>query len=397
VERLAVVRAQGPATARVLIGGDAATAVDAVNRGGVTYLLSDPASHGAVEELLARCAPALSASATPRNAATGERKFPAILGESVAMQRLLELVACVARTDSTVLVLGETGTGKDLIGRAIHDASPRAKGPWCAVNSAAFPESLLESELFGHRRGSFTGATDNNKGLFEQADGGTLFLDEVAEMPLSMQAKLLRFLQTGEVRAVGSTATRVVDVRLVTATNKVLEHEIEKGAFREDLFYRLAVIPIEIPPLRSRMEDVPVLARHFARRVSARWGKAPVEIDGSAVDALMDYAWPGNVRELENVVERAVALCPGDVLRADALPRFGRTGRAAPTPRGEIPESLPTLERRHIIETLERVGWNRRRAAAVLQISTTTLWRRLKAFGIDGKPGRDAWLLGSMN
>ncbi len=397
VELLADVRAKWPSTTRVLIGGDAAVAIDAVNRAGVSYLLGDAASNSALDDLLARCAPLLPSVPAAHASAPGERPFPAILGESAAMHRLLELVACVARTDSTVLVLGETGTGKDLIGRAIHDASPRAKGPWCAVNSAAFPESLLESELFGHRRGSFTGATDNSKGLFEQADGGTIFLDEVAEMPLSMQAKLLRFLQTGEVRAVGSSATRIVDVRLVTATNKVLEREIEKGAFREDLFYRLAVIPIEIPPLRARMEDLPVLARHFARRVSTRWGKSPVEIDGSAIDALMDYGWPGNVRELENVIERAVALCPGDVLFADALPRFGRGGRPPETPRGEIPESLPTLERRHIIETLERVGWNRRRAAAVLQISTTTLWRRLKAFGIDGRPPRDAWLHGSMN
>ena len=398
VELLERVREQWPNTMRALIsaGGDPSLAVDAVNRGGVSYLLSEPSQPAAVEDLLARCsrAGALAPRQVPDR---GERSFPAILGESAAMRRVLELVARVARTDSTVLVLGETGTGKDLIGRAIHDASPRAHAPWCAVNSAAFPESLLDSELFGHRRGSFTGATENSKGLFEQADGGTLFLDEVAEMPLSMQAKLLRFMQSGEVRAVGSSATRVVDVRLVAATNKQLEREIEKGAFREDLFYRLAVIPIEVPPLRARMEDVPILARHFARRVSSRWGKAQLELDGSALDALMAYSWPGNVRELENVIERAVALCSGELLVADCLPSFGRGVRVTAPARSEVTESLPTLERRHIIETLERVGWNRRRAAALLQISTTTLWRRLKAFGIDGKPSRPAWLHDSIN
>jgi DNA-binding NtrC family response regulator len=382
IDLLGRMRAEWPHVTRVLIAGhdDASLAFESINRAGVSYVIRDAWADDLIDELVCRC-PASPASAAGRSAAPA---FPTILGESPAMRCVMALVERVAPTDSTILVLGETGTGKDLVGRAIHEASGRRAGPWCAVNSAAFPETLLDSELFGHRRGSFTGATDHNKGLFEQADGGTLFLDEVAEMPLSMQAKLLRFLQTGEIRAVGSAATRVVDVRLVAATNKRLEREIEKGVFREDLFYRLAVIPIEIPPLRARAEDIPLLARHFAARVSARWGKAPVQIAPSALDALSGYAWPGNVRELENVVERAVALCNGEELRAEDLPRFERKPELASSPAVRPLESLPMLERRHIIETLDRVGWNRRRAAALLQISTTTLWRRLKSFGIEG-------------
>jgi DNA-binding NtrC family response regulator len=399
VELLERMRERWPQVTRALIArsADPAVAFDSINRAGVSYLIRDPGAPELVDELLGRCTAAAPAAA--RGApAMGAARAAAIVGESQAIRRVLALVERVARTDSTILVLGETGTGKDLIGRAIHDASARRSGPWCAVNSAAFPETLLDSELFGHRRGSFTGATEHSKGLFEQADGGTLFLDEVAEMPLSMQAKLLRFLQTGEVRAVGSAASRVVDVRLVAATNKQLEREIQRGAFREDLFYRLAVIPIEIPPLRDRIEDVPLLARHFAERVAARWGKPALELAPSALDALTSYAWPGNVRELENVIERAVALCSGNALCADDLPHFERRaeGPAAQAP-ARVPESLPTLERRHIIETLERVGWNRRRAAALLQISTTTLWRRLKSFGIEGRSDSSAFTQSSVS
>jgi two-component system NtrC family response regulator len=395
IELLERIRGAWPSVTRALVARSdrAALTFEAVNRAGIAYVIHDVMAQGVADELLARSRPSLTRNVTPMEA----RPFPSVIGESPAIRRVLELVARLASTGSTILVLGETGTGKDLIGRAIHDSSSRAGGPWCAVNSAAFPETLLESELFGHRRGSFTGATENSKGLFEQADGGTLFLDEVAEMPLSMQAKLLRFLQTGEVRAVGGTATRRVDVRLVAATNKRLEREVEKGAFREDLYYRLAVIPIELPPLRARIEDVPLLAAHFTKRVCARWGRPEIGLAPSALDALMSHAWPGNVRELANVMERAVALCTGDELSADDLPSLGRKPEPLLTRADCISESLPSLERRHIIETLERVGWNRRRAAALLQISTTTLWRRLKSFGIEGKSERDAWLQSPAN
>jgi two-component system response regulator HydG len=380
VELLARVRQSWPAVARVLMSrrDDPEVAFDAINRAGVCYLLKKPWDGHTLDDVLARGEGARRAPAPARPVAS---PFPEIVGESAPMQRLFELVRKVARTDSTVLVLGETGTGKELIGRAIHEASPRRARPFSAVNSAAFPESLLESELFGHRRGSFTGATENSKGLFEQADGGTVFLDEVAEMPLSMQAKLLRFLQTGEIRPVGSGSTHVVDVRLVAATNKPLEQEVQHGSFREDLYYRLAVIPLEVPPLRERLDDVPLLARHFLRRVAERWGRPPLDIEEAALDALLTYRWPGNVRELENAIERAVALCPGDRVRREDLP-LGGTSAPRVMPKS-APESLPSLERRHILDTLERVGWNRKLAAELLQISTTTLWRRLKEFGID--------------
>jgi len=284
------------------------------------------------------------------------------------------------------LVTGETGTGKELIGQAIHDLSPRNVQSFAAVNSAAIPETLLESELFGHRRGSFTGATSDSTGLFEGADGGTVFLDEVGEMPLPMQAKLLRFLQTGEVRPVGARQAQRVDVRLVAATNRRLEDEVACGAFREDLYYRLAVIPIHVPPLRERLEDIPLLVDDFMRRLGGRYGRPGLELEDSALDLLAGHDWPGNVRELENVIERGVALAKQDCIGADELPLFERRRIVAPA--SSAPESLPSIERRHIIDTLEHVGWNRKRAAQILQISTTTLWRRLKEFGIEPQASR---------
>ncbi len=307
--------------------------------------------------------------------------FSRIVGRSLPLRETLDLVRRVARTDSTVLIHGETGTGKELIGASIHAASPRQARVFSAVNAATFPETLLESELFGHRRGSFTGASSNKKGLFEAAHLGTVFLDEVAEMPLTMQAKLLRFLQTGEIRPVGSETTRIVDVRLVAATNKDLEQEVEAGRFREDLYYRLAVIPIEVPPLRERRDDIPLLAEHFLRAFESKHGRGPLSIEPEAMEVMCAYAWPGNVRELQNWIERAAALCRGRSITAADIPRRLRE-RLEPIDSTRL-ESLQVLERSHILNTLECVGWNRRRAAEILQISTTTLWRRLKQFGID--------------
>jgi len=309
--------------------------------------------------------------------------FAEILGTAPVLREVLDLVAKVADTESTVLVTGETGTGKELIGRAIHRSSRRRQNAFVAINSAAFPETLLESELFGHRRGAFTGAAANKKGIFEHANEGTVFLDEVAEMPLSMQAKLLRFLQTGEIRPVGSESTRFVDVRLITATNKNLEREVAEGRFREDLYYRLAVIPVHLPPLRERPEDIPLLARHFVERFGSRIGKRIEGIDPAAVEVLKAYAWPGNVRELENTIERGVALCRGPRLLSEDFPE--RLRERKEEQRGNAIQSLQALERAHILTTLDKVGWNRKRAAELLQISTTTLWRRLKEFGLDGE------------
>lgn len=311
--------------------------------------------------------------------------FAAIKGNSRKLKELLSLVSRVAQTESTVLITGETGTGKELIGAAIHKASRRHKNVFSAVNSAAFPETLLESELFGHRRGAFTGAAENKTGLFESAHRGTVFLDEVAEMPLSMQAKLLRFLQTGEIRPVGSSTTRRVDIRLVAATNKDLEREVSSGRFREDLYYRLAVIPVEVIPLRERPEDIALLATHFLHQFSTQLGKNVIEIAPEALDLMQRYSWPGNVRELRNCIERAIALCRDHRIGLEEIPRALLATPAAPIANDLT--SLRTLERSHILSTLEHVGWNRKRAAEILEISTTTLWRRLKTFGLDGPEG----------
>ena len=331
-----------------------------------------------------RYVPVVPSDPQPRAAAVqATSAFSAIIGQSRPMRDLLRLVARVAETDSTALVTGETGTGKELVGRAIHQASRRRDRVFCAINSASFPETLLESELFGHRRGSFTGASANKKGLFEHADRGTVFLDEVAEMPLSMQAKLLRFLQTGEVRPVGGETPLYVDVRLVTATNKDLEEEVRAGRFREDLYYRLAVIPIHLPPLRERAEDIEPLAQAFLKRFSARMSKVVETIDPEALEVLRRYHWPGNVRQLENTIESGVALCQGNILRTDDFPIRLRESHSGNVESNDTLQSLETLERTHILRTLERVGGNRKRAAEILRISTTTLWRRLKEFELD--------------
>jgi len=388
IDFLARVRERWPEVRRVLVSdrSDGALPAEAVNRAGVHYWVEAPCAQQELEEAMALARERGGDHPGAKAGVRQDGRFAHIIGESLAIKQLLELVGRVAGTASTVLVTGETGTGKELIGRAIHDASPRRDMAFAAVNSAAIPETLLESELFGHRRGSFTGATSDSTGLLEGADGGTFFLDEVGEMPLSMQAKLLRFLQTGEVRPVGARHARNVDVRLVAATNRCLEDEVARGTFREDLYYRLAVIPIRVPPLRERLEDVPLLANHFLRRLADRYGRPGLAFDHSALDLLLSHDWPGNVRELENVVERGVALASGAQIQAGDLPLFERR-RVRPVA-ASGPESLPTMERRHIIETLEHVGWNRKRAAEILQISTTTLWRRLKEFGIDTPQSR---------
>ncbi|MFK7898702.1 MAG: sigma-54-dependent transcriptional regulator [Myxococcota bacterium] len=365
--------------------GSIESAVEAIQRGAANYLRK-PTEQGdlisMVEEALTKTKAVQPApAATAADEASDLSALTGIVGSSRAMENLLSLVGKVADTDSSVLITGETGVGKELIGRAIHRLSRRSDRVFSAVNSAAFPETLLESELFGHRRGSFTGATANKKGLFEYGHEGTVFLDEVAEMPLSMQVKLLRFLQTGEVRPVGDETTRYVDVRLVTATNKNLEQEVSRGTFREDLYYRLAVIPIHVPPLRERPEDIRSLARHFLARFAERAGKGVSGISEDAMQLLSGYAWPGNVRQLENSIERGVALCQTAEIEIDDLPM--RMREESMVREGETIHSLQVIERSHILNTLEQVNWNRKRAAALLQISTTTLWRRLKEFGIE--------------
>ena len=382
VELLTLARTLQPRAGRAFAcdSSDMCTLREAVNRAAVTQLIGRPIASQDAERIreALRELPAAELGALPRATTASPGARFGLIGNSAPIRALVEMIERIGPTDSTVLVTGETGTGKELVGGAIHACSARRNRIFSAINSAALPETLLESELFGHRRGAFTGAAANRQGLFEHADGGTVFLDELGEMPLTMQAKLLRFLQTGEIRPLGGEASRHVDVRLVSATNKDLEEEVRGGRFREDLFYRLAVIPVTVPALRDRIDDLPLLVDHF---LNPQAGAPRAEIEDDALGALAAYRWPGNVRELQNVIERGVALCRDGRIRVQDLP----ARVLAPERGGELDsiQSLPGLERKHILETLDRVGWNRKQAASLLQISTTTLWRRLKEFGID--------------
>ncbi len=316
-----------------------------------------------------------------------QQSLGAMLGKSSAMQRVFRTVEKVAGYDTTVLVQGESGTGKELVARALHDLSPRSARPFVAVNCGAIPEALLESELFGHKRGAFTDAHSDKKGLFEAADGGTLFLDELGELPLQLQVKLLRVLQEGTVRPLGATADRPVDVRVVAATVRNLADEVKEGRFREDLYYRLNVLQVDIPPLRERREDIPLLLEHFIEAHNGRLGTRIRGIDAKARKLLLAYPWPGNVRELENVVERAVVLAEGDVVTADDLP--DRIKEPADPARvvlesGElsIKKMQRFMERTLIARALEKTQGNRTAAAKLLEISNRALLYKIKDYGL---------------
>jgi transcriptional regulator with PAS, ATPase and Fis domain len=307
--------------------------------------------------------------------------FSEIIGKSEGLQKVFELVRKVAGTNANVLIRGESGTGKELIARAVHFNSGRSDKSFLAVNCGALPESLLESELFGHTKGSFTGATGDKKGLFRSAAGGTLFLDEVGEMPPSLQVKLLRALQEHEVTPVGASLPVRFDARILAATNKTLEDEVAAGRFREDLYYRLNVIEIPLPPLRERREDIPLLVKHFTGRAGRNQDDSLKEISPEAMSALVEYDWPGNVRELENAIERAVILGPA-VIGLDSLPPKLRNPSAAVTD-GSIGgrPSLEEMERRYVMEILEAADADKTKAAEILGIDLSTLYRKLKRYG----------------
>jgi two-component system response regulator HydG len=317
-----------------------------------------------------------------------------IVGQGQAMKRVFELVSRIARTDSTVYVFGESGTGKELIARAIHEASPRAKGPFIKVNCSALAETLLESELFGHEKGSFTGALKRKLGRFELADGGTLFLDEIGDISPMIQLKLLRVLQERQFERVGGEQTVRVDVRVITATNKDLKAEVEANRFREDLFYRLHVLPIVLPPLRERREDIPALVEHFIKKLAGRTRSRVTRCGAAAMQALMAYGWPGNVRELENVIEHALVFAEGEVLEVGDLPAVvgGGGGRASvgggevlPTLDGErgLPELLDELERQLILRAFKQAGGVKTETARLLGIKPSALYYKLEKYGID--------------
>ena len=305
------------------------------------------------------------------------------IAQSPAMTTVLDLVERVAPTDATLLIQGESGTGKELIAQAVHQASPRAPRPFVAVNCGAVPEALLESELFGHVRGAFTGAIASKLGLFEEAHGGTLFLDEVGEMPAALQVKLLRVLQSGEFRRLGATQALTTDVRVLAATNRDLVEMVRQGMFRDDLFYRLNVIRVVVPPLRERREDIPALAEHFLARSAGKLNRE-LRLSAEAVERLLRYPWSGNVRELENAIERATILARGATVSPDDLPPHVAAGlELGPSPALPRQITLAEAERIHILQTLERFGGNHSSAAEALGIGRTTLWRKLKEYGIE--------------
>ncbi len=317
-----------------------------------------------------------------------ETGFDKIVGESQAILHVLKNVAQVAAVDSSVLLLGETGTGKELLAHAIHDKSPRRSAPLVTVNCAALPPSLIESELFGHEKGAFSGATGSKTGRFEVAEGGTLFLDEIGELSVDLQVKLLRVLQHGEFERVGSTRPRKVDVRIVAATNRDLAQAMANGAFREDLYFRLSVFPIHVPPLRDRRQDIPLLVWAYINRRQAQLGRRIDRIPKRAMEALMAHAWPGNVRELENVIERALILSTGSTLRLEQALGASASGAAG----HHVTERLDEVERVHIRRVLEGCGWKidgKGHAAEKLGLHPNTLRSRMEKLGIS-RPARRA-------
>jgi two-component system response regulator HydG len=303
------------------------------------------------------------------------------------MQRVLDVLSQVVDTDATILVLGESGTGKELVAQALHREGPRRHRPFVPLNCASLAEGVLESELFGHERGAFTGAVARRKGRFEAADGGTLFLDEVGDMPLASQAKLLRALESGEIVRVGSNDPVRVNVRLIAATNKDLRRAVADGRFREDLFFRLRVVTVDLPPLRERLADIASLALHFLAQAAEKHGRPARSFSRDALDVLTRYPWPGNVRELKNVVEAMVLLSRDPVLGPETVPEYARGGDRRPEAVEALSgQRLDDVERILVTNTLRDVAGNRERAAALLGISERTLYRKIKEFGLASAP-----------
>lgn len=313
--------------------------------------------------------------------------FNSIIGQSPAFESLLRSAQVIAVTDVTLLIKGETGTGKEVMANAIQQGSPRAKKPFITLNCAALPENLVESELFGHKKGAFTGAINNKKGLLQVANGGTLFLDEINSLPLAIQAKLLRFLESGECLAVGETKPYTSDVRIIAATNTDLLTQIDEGKFRQDLFFRLSVVPLEIPPLRQRTEDIEALSQHFFKEFSERYSVAESQFSKQAIRKLRHYDWPGNIRELRNLCERLSILLPGTTIEAENLPIefIGKISNDDKMDKFILPENglrLENLEANIIHQALTRTKGNRSKSARLLGISRDTLLYRIQKYGL---------------
>jgi DNA-binding NtrC family response regulator len=385
---LAAVKEKSPETEVILLTGFGSvdSAVEAMKAGAYDYLTKpvDPDDlvitlKKAVERLQLRRQVAYLQQEVAQQAGIGQ-----IVAVSPEMHRIMRLVQQVAQNEATVLIEGESGTGKELMARYIHHSGLRASGPFVAINCGALPENLLESELFGHVKGAFTGAIKDKKGLFEVADGGTLFLDEIGETSPGFQVKLLRVLEDGTFRRVGGTTEHRVNVRIIAASNKDLASLVPKGQFRRDLYYRLKVIPIYLPPLRKRVADIKPLAEHFVFLYGNRMGRRHSSLSEEAINRLETHTWPGNVRELENAIERALIFCQGEEIQPSDLPLEA----CMPLVEGFEPAenfgdmSMETMEQVHIRKVLENCQWNRSRAARVLGIGYNTLWRKMKRYGI---------------
>jgi len=388
LELLEAARAVTPAVSMIIMTayGTIETAVAAIKGGAADYL-TKPLN---LDELLHRIAQVrerqrlIMENRELREALQERHRVEGIIGESGRMQEVLSLVRRVAGSDATILIQGESGTGKELIARAIHYASPRAGAPLVSVNCAALPETLLESELFGHEKGAFTGAVAARKGRFELADGGSLFLDEIGDLPLHLQVKLLRVLQEREFERVGSSRPVSVDVRLLAATHRDLEALVRAGRFRDDLYYRINVVSIALPPLRERREDIPLLLDHFVEKFARRNGKRISGLTRDAREALLRYDYPGNVRELENLVERAVVLTRDEVIGLEDLPLGVKEREGETSGETSLTVRVEGLERRMIREALDRADGVQTRAAEILGISERVLRYKLKKYGLAG-------------
>jgi DNA-binding NtrC family response regulator len=394
IDILRVVKEEAPLTEVILITGHASaeTAVSAMKQGAFDYI-TKPVS---VDELKIIIGKALEKSRLVtenvylRKQLAEKYEFANIIGSSPAMQQLFGRMRKIIDTDSTVLLLGESGTGKELVAKALHFNGARKSRPFVAVHCGAIPENLMESELFGHVKGAFTGAIRDKVGKFEAADGGTIFLDEIFTMPMHLQSKLLRVLQEQEIERVGSTRPVKLDVRVISASNVDLEEEVQKGNFREDLYYRLNVIPLVVPPLRDRIQDILPLLRHFLDSCCRSMGRAPMGVTREALMALEQYHWQGNVRELENLVERTVALADGDQLTVEDLPpaiAAARSSAALVSPRVteegmDLAAVVTALERQMIVEALELAGGVKSRAAELLSLNRTTLVEKMRRLGL---------------
>ncbi len=389
IEVLSRIKEIDPSVPVIIMTGYASmeSAIEAVNKGAFAYLLKQ-ARNDEIKQMVKKAIEMRYLQRENTLLKQQLRKTHAkrkIIGKSEKIRQVFALIDKVAETDSTILIYGESGTGKELIAREIHYRSKRANGPFVSINCGALPETLLESELFGHVRGSFTGAVRDKEGLFAVAKGGTFFLDEVGETSPAIQVKLLRVLQEREIIPVGGVKPIKVDVRLIAATNANLEKDVESGKFRADLFYRLNVIPLRIPPLRERKDDIPLLVEHFLKTYAEQSGKPPKTISPEAMDILMRYDWPGNVRELENAIERAVILQEGRVITPDDLPEKVRYRKRA----GEDSVvcssnlTLEELEKEYLLKVLKETGWHKKRAAAILGINPSTLYRKLQRYGFE--------------